>query len=137
MSRVSLWVSLLAGLTLAGCSLDEGSADLAIEDAPLLAPVSPLVGQPVRVTAEIWNLGYGTSSSTTAIFQIDGVTRVSVPIHDLDPGEMTRLVTSLTFTSANYHTLTVVIDPDETHDDEDRGNNTFISGVVVGGMGDG
>ena len=138
MIRSLTLISLLAGLAiLAGCSPEDDTADLAIEEAPLLAPANPFVGEPVRITAEVWNHGYSQSPGTTAIFQIDGVTRVTLPVPELEPGERTRLVTSLTFSTANYHTLTVIVDPDNTQEDDDRGNNTFISGVQVGSRGNG
>ena len=119
---------LLAGLAiLAGCGPQDDTTDLAIQDAPLLAPANPRIGEPVRITAEVWNQGFNQSSGTTAVFQIDGVTRVTIPVPELQPGARTRLVTSLTFSTANYHTLTVIVDPDNTQDDADRGNNTFIA----------
>lgn len=138
MIRSLTLISLLAGLAiLAGCSPEDDTTDLAIDDAPLLAPASPFIGEPARITAEVWNQGDSQSSSTTAIFQIDGVTRVTLPVPELEPGARTRLVTSLTFSTANYHTLTVIVDPDNTQEDDDRGNNTFISGVQVGSPGNG
>ena len=138
MIRAGQLTLLLAGSAiLAGCASYDGTADLAILKAPLLAPASPQIGEPVLITAEIWNLGDGSTSTTTAWFQIDGQTRVAVPVRDLEPGEMARLVTSLTIAVSGYHTLTVIVDPDNAQDDADRGNNTFISGIPVSGYGDG
>ena len=119
-------------LFLAACSNDPNQTDYSIRATPKINPLVPVANQPILLTAIIENRDFGDSPQTTAAVQVDGKEAVRVMVDSIPGGGTRAIATSFTVSTVGGHSITVIVDPDNSSNDPDRGNNYFTFGLVVG-----
>jgi len=139
--REGLTAIRLVGLTLAavassllitGCpNHGDGSVDLAIFRTPQTDPVLPVVNQQITMIFVVDNLSGNYSPATTATVSVDGVKIVSLPINAIPGGASIQITTSFTLASTGAHSIAIMVDPDQTTNDDNRNNNTFIMSITA------
>ena len=128
MSRL-LILSLLVTVV-CGCS-DDTQIDVAV--GPVTTnPVTPVVNQPILLTAEIDNRSGSYSSQTVAAVVVDGVVVVRVPVDAIAGGGSRQVSTSFSIPTTGAHSVSVIIDPDQSTSDPDRNNNISTFSLIVG-----
>ncbi|MFQ6059281.1 MAG: CARDB domain-containing protein [Anaerolineae bacterium] len=106
--------------------------DLAFTSSGILVVSTPWVGQPTKVAASITNRGDAVAESVTVGFTVDGtlLSRVTLPL--LPPGTTIEpVVIWIPRGPGGLHTLSAVVDPDDTVPEEDETNNGAERSVFV------
>ena len=95
-------------------------------------PQTPVVNQPILLTAEIDNRSGSYSSQTVASVVVDGVEVVRLSVDAIAGGGSRQVSTAFSIPTTGAHSVSVIIDPDQSTSDPDSNNNISTFSLIVG-----